>query len=83
MLENQKPESLAKLILTLLPEDGTPVANRIMRTMLARRLEARVGADQYFAAGRSAHKDRPRGQSARSWRRDLSGGSSNGAPGRA
>jgi hypothetical protein len=50
MLENQKPESLAKLILTLLPEDGTPVANRIMRTMLARRLEARVGADQYFAA---------------------------------
>ncbi|MFZ0055346.1 MAG: hypothetical protein WAL09_11130, partial [Pseudolabrys sp.] len=43
-------DNLAKLILCLLPEDGTPVANSIMRTMLARRLETRVNPDEYFEA---------------------------------
>jgi hypothetical protein len=50
MLEKQTAESLANQILALLPEDGTPVPNRVMRTMLARRLEARVDATHYFAA---------------------------------
>ena len=37
-------------ILKLLPEDGTPVLNRIMRVMLARKLERVIDEDQFFAA---------------------------------
>lgn len=44
------PEFLAKNIVALLPEDGTLVANRIVRTMLARQLEQRIEVGQYFDA---------------------------------
>lgn len=37
-------------ILALLPEDGTPVLNRVMRVMLARRLECPIGDEEFFAA---------------------------------
>ena len=37
-------------ILRLLPEDGTPVLNRVMRVMLARKLERVVDEDAFFAA---------------------------------
>lgn len=44
------PNSLAQHILSLLPTDGTPVANRIMRAMLAKKLERRIETDSYFEA---------------------------------
>jgi hypothetical protein len=34
----------------LLPQDGTPVLNRVMRVMLSRRLEVEIAPDLYFAA---------------------------------
>ena len=37
-------------ILRMLPEDGTPVLNRVMRVMLARRLKRAVDDDTFFAA---------------------------------
>lgn len=37
-------------ILALLPQDGTPVLNRVMRVMLARRLERPIDDDLFFAA---------------------------------
>ena len=37
-------------ILDLLPQDGTPVLNRVMRVMLARRLERAIDVDDFFAA---------------------------------
>ncbi len=37
-------------ILASLPEDGTPVLNRVMRVMLARRLERAIDDDSFFAA---------------------------------
>ncbi len=37
-------------ILSSLPEDGTPVLNRVMRVMLARRLERPIDDDAFFAA---------------------------------
>lgn len=37
-------------MLVLLPEDGTPVLNRVMRVMLARALEEAVDQDRYFEA---------------------------------
>ncbi len=43
-------DKMIAAILALLPEDGTPVANRIMRAMLAKRLETRVVPEEYFAA---------------------------------
>lgn len=53
---------LGGAILALLPEDGTPVLNRIKRVMLARRLERAIDDDvvylaiahQYFASRRVA-----------------------------
>lgn len=41
---------LGAAILALLPDDGTPILNRVMRTMLARKLERVVGDDAFFAA---------------------------------
>ena len=43
-------KSLDAEILALLPEDGTPVLNRVMRVMLARRLERPFDDDTFFAA---------------------------------
>lgn len=50
MTETHSVKSLARHILSLLPEDGAPVVHRVMRTMLARRLERRIDPDLYFAA---------------------------------
>lgn len=44
------PEVLGKHILALLPQDGTPVLNRVMRVMLSRELEARIEPELYFEA---------------------------------
>ena len=43
-------EDLRTGILALLPEDGTPVLNRVMRVMLARRFERSVDDEVFFAA---------------------------------
>jgi hypothetical protein len=43
-------EVLAQRILPLLPQDGTPVLNRVMRVMLSRQLEIQIEPDLYFAA---------------------------------
>ena len=48
-----RPATTNKLqdtILALLPEDGTPVLNRVMRVMLARKLERAMDEDTFFAA---------------------------------
>ena len=42
-------ETLTEALLRLLPEDGTPVLNRVMRVMLARKLERAIDQDGYFA----------------------------------
>jgi hypothetical protein len=42
--------ALADQILKLLPEDGTPVLNRVMRTMLARENQREIDPSVYFAA---------------------------------
>lgn len=61
------PASLAKQILGLLPTDGTPVLNRIMRVLLSRELEVRIDPDLYFEAcdllAREGEIGRLRGQS--------------------
>lgn len=44
------PEVLARRILLLLPQDGTPVLNRVMRVMLSRQLEIQIEPERYFAA---------------------------------
>jgi len=44
------PASLGIEILSLLPADGTPVLNRVMRVLLSRELEVRIDSDLYFAA---------------------------------
>ncbi|WOJ89439.1 hypothetical protein RZS28_16840 [Methylocapsa polymorpha] len=36
------PEVLGKHILALLPQDGTPVLNRVMRVMLSREFETQI-----------------------------------------
>ncbi len=41
---------IAGEMLALLPRDGTPVLNRVMRTMLARRLGTTIDQDHYFEA---------------------------------
>jgi hypothetical protein len=43
-------EDIAKQMLVLLPEDGTPVLNRVMRVMLARALSTAIAEDRYVAA---------------------------------
>lgn len=45
-----KTDDIATQMLALLPADGTPVLNRVMRVMLARRLETAVDQDRYFRA---------------------------------
>ena len=44
------PLDLADRILNLLPGDGTPVLNRVMRAMLARACERPIDQETYFAA---------------------------------
>ena len=41
---------LQKEIIDLLPEDGTPVLNRVMRVLLARKLELTIDEDTFFSA---------------------------------
>jgi len=41
---------LAQHILSLLPQDGTPVLNRVMRVMLSRELEMPIDSKSFFAA---------------------------------
>lgn len=43
-------DDIARQMLALLPQDGTPVLNRVMRVMLARRLESEIDQDRYFEA---------------------------------
>jgi len=43
-------QDVADHILKLLPDDGTPILNRVMRTMLAREFRQPVEPDLYFAA---------------------------------
>ncbi len=42
--------ALQATILSFLPDDGTPVLNRVMRVMLARKLERAVDEDTFFKA---------------------------------
>ena len=44
------PQEVADHILKLLPEDGTPVLNRVMRTMLAREFRQPIEPELYFSA---------------------------------
>ncbi len=44
------PQILADRIQKLLPEDGTPVLNRVMRMMLAREFQRSIEPDLYFTA---------------------------------
>ncbi|MET0277640.1 MAG: hypothetical protein ABW198_04830 [Pseudorhodoplanes sp.] len=41
---------IARQMVVLLPQDGAPVLNRVMRVMLARRLETTIDQDHYFEA---------------------------------
>src|SRR5262249_5842521 len=43
-------KDVADRILALLPEDGTPVLNRVMRLMLSREFQRAIEPDLYFAA---------------------------------
>ena len=43
-------ESTAEALLSLIPEDGTPVLNRVLRVLLARHLARRIDTDEYFLA---------------------------------
>lgn len=50
MATNSTVEEVAQRMLALLPSDGTPVLNRVMRVMLARELESPISQDLYFQA---------------------------------
>jgi hypothetical protein len=71
------PEVLAHRILPLLPQDGTPVLNRVMRVMLSRQLEIQIEPDLYFAARdlllQSGKIGRLRGQSGQIFLAALNG----------
>ena len=43
-------DDIAKQMLALLPRDGTPVLNRVMRVMLARGSQPAIDQDRYFEA---------------------------------
>lgn len=43
-------EKIAAAILDLLPDDGTPILNRVLRVMLAQRLRQHVSEAEFFAA---------------------------------
>jgi hypothetical protein len=45
-----KAEDVAGHIVALLPPDGTPILNRVMRVMLSRELETPIDQDLYFEA---------------------------------
>jgi hypothetical protein len=47
---NPTAQKLADTMLTLLPQDGAPVLNRVMRVMLSRELERPVEAKAFFEA---------------------------------
>lgn len=49
-MPSTSPGELDARILALLPTDGTPVLNRVMRVMLTREMQSLVGQDDYFAA---------------------------------
>jgi len=49
-MPSPEPGGLADRILALLPTDGTPVLNRVMRVMLTREMQTLVSQDTYFAA---------------------------------
>src|SRR5262245_38012365 len=44
------PQTIAKHILELLPEDGSTVLHMVILTMIARRSEVRIEPEQYSAA---------------------------------
>lgn len=44
------PQWLADYILDLLPPDGTPVVNRVMRVLLSRELAIQITPEDYFSA---------------------------------
>ena len=71
------PEVLAHRILPLLPQDGTPVLNRVMRVMLSRQLEVQIEPELYFAARdlllQSGKIGRLRGQSGQIFLAALNG----------
>jgi hypothetical protein len=50
VINSLSANDLAEQILSLLPEDGAPVGHRVIRTMLARRLECRIDPNLYFEA---------------------------------
>lgn len=50
MATSLSAQAVAEKILTLLPQDGSPVLNRVMRVMLAREFAKPVPADLYFKA---------------------------------
>lgn len=50
MIVKDRTQPLAVQILELLPEDGSPVLNRILRTMLSRANQTTIGVDTYFSA---------------------------------
>lgn len=50
MIESAMGTEMAGFMLQLLPEDGTPVLNRIMRVMLSRKLEQPLTEEEYFVA---------------------------------
>ena len=64
-------DDIAKQMLALLPDDGTPVFNRVMRVMLSRALATRVDQDQYFEARDLLLKDGRIGSAARTRRAGL------------
>ncbi|MGH6812998.1 MAG: hypothetical protein ACREDM_11875 [Methylocella sp.] len=70
-------EVLARHMVALLPQDGTPVLNRVMRVMLSRQLEVQVEPDLYFAARdqllQSGKIGRLRGQSGQIFLAALNG----------
>lgn len=43
-------DDIAKQMLMLLPEDGTPVLNRVIRALTSRKLETEISQDEFFAA---------------------------------
>jgi hypothetical protein len=45
-----RPRGVREAILKLLPEDGTPVLNRVMQVMLTRSLGRQISQEEYFAA---------------------------------
>jgi hypothetical protein len=47
-MANSAAQQVAERILELLPEDGTPVLNRVMRVMIAREMAKPLSPELYF-----------------------------------